>query len=473
MNNSEQKSSEQFYSESPAASVWDKILKTNPQNANLFGTKKSITEALSSQYPFLPTCQNPALIPLRPPIFADFFMNEMTFASKRLISLIDKFFASHHADDYLNFAVKSGIEKKALDFFPSDKHTEKATLSMARPDIIVSQGHAKFLELNIDFALGAVVDAACIPASYLSTEAAIQVLKNHSIYAQNPLVHFANLMEKLSAAKNLKFPPNIAFFEYDFEQKFHHFYASLLSQYGLPTTYIMPQQLGFDCQNLLSESRKFDFLLRGFPLEMVTFPEDEIPLKPILEALKAKKLSILPNDCKAILSSKTLLAEIWDNINQFNQSDKEFIVKYVPWSTVILPNSKVIFNAKSIELEELLDAKNKNNFVIKKGTGHGGKQVAIGNSITTAEWEQKVHESLKVGDYILQEFHSPDCIQLPFLNLEDNSIRFDTLELMLGHLIIDDKFAGSVARYKSPHRKGAINHAQGAGVSICLTEATY
>lgn len=420
-------------------------------------------KAYAKQYTYLPSFGNLDL-PLRPPILTKAFHEKITEKCIKTISIAAKAFAEICKNNVDFFIEESGIHPSIRQILSENPIDKEYSQKFGRPDIIISNGEIKFIELNLDSALGGLVDCAIVPSLYINSEIGSGMSAANSIYAHSPIASISNFIVSYCNDYGINKVPNVGIIEFDFDVEVTTHLASLLSNVGIPAAYLNPDRCDFKGDGVFFESKKIDFLFKGYPFDALEFPGDEDLIEQYTQVVGSPNTVYFSDESSSILSSKMMFAIIWGHIQKFSVDEQDFIKHHLPWTAKLDLDKDVVFDNKMMPLRSVLTQKDR--LVIKPSSSHGGKGVVIGKAVSNIEWEQAISDKTKSKGFIIQEYCEPDSTTLPFY--ENDRLVLRQVSYILGQNIINNQAAGCIFRYRKEFSHELMNHAKGSSVNVCL-----
>lgn len=186
----------------------------------------------------------------------------------------------------------------------------------------------------------------------------------------------------------------------------------------------------------------------------------------IINAHKKNKIFSTDHLGLEILSNKKNLALLYRMAQKktFRESDNKLILNCIPWTSELI-DQKVTYQCSEINLIELMTL-NKDNFVIKPGSGFSGNNITVGKFNSNEKWNLALRKAEKEGDYIVQEF----CDSLDYYTFnEDNLI--SKFKIIWGAFAFGNTYGGVMVRMSEMKQdKGVVNGATGALASLVYEE---
>jgi hypothetical protein len=182
----------------------------------------------------------------------------------------------------------------------------------------------------------------------------------------------------------------------------------------------------------------------------------------IMAVFSAGNIRLMNGPVSRLLASKLNLALLSDHetVGVFNNQEKEFILRHVPWTRKIVPGT-TLFEGKTVQLVDFIRS-HREMLVIKPGSGYGGKGVCVGRSVTDREWQESVDTALREKNWAAQQWveASPGLYQA-------GARGYDIHDMSWGFFVFGPHYAGVWVRVMPRQgSKGVVNCHQGASVSV-------
>jgi hypothetical protein len=417
----------------------------------------------------LPT--HPGQVPLRPLVIDENFKQEMIRVAKTTIALSNEAMNLWSQGEPLKLCETFGIPAEARKFMNDNSLAKSLIGTIARPDLLIHSDGLKILETNCHTALGGIPECEKMADIYLQQAHSTFPSVTSSLSSFSPIKAMGQYLLEIAKLLGLKRPPRVVLIEWDYDAEMNRTYASMLTELGIPSFYVHPDQLSEDQGYLTFEGVQFDIALRNVSLEAWNFQDDLKIVDGYLKGCEIGKTLILSDERASILSNKMIFAYLCENQSKFSPEKQSFIQRYLPWSQFI-KEQKVRFDGQFVFLKDLLEPRHKNRFILKAGVGEGGSSVFAGHQQSESNWSHLVKNAFDNGGYIVQQYYEPEKVRLPYLS-EENTVIFQTTPVIFGQYIIGDSEIDPLIRLDLKGDAGVINHAKGAIATVALTQKRF
>lgn len=212
------------------------------------------------------------------------------------------------------------------------------------------------------------------------------------------------------------------------------------------------------------------FCMKGKPVHLVfrdsieDFTKCMDEVQPILDAYRQHKIVMVNPFCSRVGGLKAVLYLLTDDRMQkmFTDEEKQAIIDHVPW-TRIMNEGKTLFKGEQVDLYPFV-RENKDMFVLKPNSGHGGFGVTIGSEVDETMWD-KVLEDCKKSNWVCQEF-----IEIPRSDFPqfDPELTWKTKNVNINFWSYDGQYGGAFVRVAD---SSVINVHQGGGLMpVCYID---
>jgi len=223
---------------------------------------------------------------------------------------------------------------------------------------------------------------------------------------------------------------------------------------------------------LIYQDKAIQIAIKHFHILDLDLPEDTGYMKHLFQAIKSNKTAVLSHENATYASDKTLLGYLYQTRHTMSQFNREFVEKYLPWSSGFDCQDKVVYHGQKFLFNDLLSPRIKDNFVLKIGIGLQGAGVMIGKDASVKQWETAISEAKEKKDGMLQEYLAPDSVELPFV--EEEKIIYRVCPFVLGkYVYLGNAAAGNVVRYSKKIDETVINYHQGSHVVVSFVESFH
>jgi hypothetical protein len=205
--------------------------------------------------------------------------------------------------------------------------------------------------------------------------------------------------------------------------------------------------------------------LAGEPVHAVIEQHDGGIEMPMVQAFKARHVSLFSGPIKRLLSDKRNLALVSEQADSadFTAAERALIERNIAWTRRVAP-SRTTFRGRPLRLPDDLPA-GREDFVLKKGWSNRGDGVVVGRVRTPDEWEQAIARAVREGDWVVQERLEP--VPYCFHNAQAGAVPH---EVVWGVFVFGEYFGGvHLTMLPTEHGSGVVNPNQGAELGAGLT----
>lgn len=358
-------------------------------------------------------------------------------------------------------AATAGQLREALNVAPGqvpmldpDEPLDGHLLTAMRPDIVTRSGVPKFVEINIEGSVGGAPHTDLLSSRY--TE----------FYSQRGISGFGSGHTPVGARSrairdSLRLAPGafvvIPAFSAGMHRSLedHRVFAAWQE-----SSCASARRLGFDMATfplsrltvdgrarLLADGRVADGVFRLF--DAVSQPASP-GLDALTRAVRARTVAMFTSEATLLLSNKTVLAWLWEDIGQLCGPDRAFVRSHVPWTA----------RAETVSLSVALTGQD--HLVLKPGGGYGGTGVIVGPAVPASTWRRELDLAATKGGHVLQEYVDADTITMSFTHRQTREVRTVGIRFVLGPFMFGGQAAGVFVRHSAPGTGAVLNAVRGA-----------
>lgn len=179
------------------------------------------------------------------------------------------------------------------------------------------------------------------------------------------------------------------------------YYKNIFAMNGWECDIVGVNNIKIEDDKVTAFNKEYNVIFRKFPIEF----HEEFPFIKDLYNLFVNGKMLILNDPKAIIAqNKQIFSLMWDLIESsyFNNKEKEFIRKYIPFTSNL---NKYIrkFDTKKDLLQYLY--RNKDSWIIKEIFTRYSEGVYVGKTMHPNEWYKIIATAIEMPDkFIIQEF---------------------------------------------------------------------
>lgn len=350
-------------------------------------------------------------------------------------------------------------------FMPDPVIEERYSTSLARPDAIVGPDGLKFLEFNITGVIGGAVESQMI------TQAMWKIYggrRGAPFTGSDPLAGRADMFAAI--CRELQAPPSAALLgtlRYGLcggnpgTDRYFELELDYLRRRGMTAEYFEPDDLlsgiGYPGRSAFSVG------LRHFAAE--EWRSLGIDLEPIGRALAAGCL-LLSTQTGRMIGNKKVMAWVSEGLPWMTDAERELADSYLPW-TRLVRSGKTLWRGRRFDTIDLITSR-REQFVLKRASGFGGKQVTIGQECGQAAWDAAVQAALDGDDSVVQEHVQARRCLLEMADGADGEPYEVSAAPVLSPFLCGGRRAGCMVRYHPTGAAGIVSCYLGALASVVM-----
>jgi glutathionylspermidine synthase len=405
--------------------------------------------------------------PLRPPMMTREQYGEVTDLTERLAELVLGA-CLRRAATVGELRARLGIPAGLVEFLDEAAPLTGDLVVAVRPDVLMSGGVPRFVECNVDSALGGAFDSDGIARRFLSA------YDEHGITGSVPLTvpasavdtRFHAMRDQLGLADGAT--SAILFHmgsDYPDTQDGYTL-IKLLEPVrdrgraaGLDVVVYPLEWLKLDDDGrLLAGDTVLDSVLRMF------IPQ-EVPhgagYDALVTALRAGTVRMFTPSATWLLANKTTFAWLWEDVDGLPEADAEVVRGHVPRTGSLTADSVGAARDRRAEL------------VLKPAGAYGGAGVVVGREVTQEHWVRSLAAAVAEGGHIVQEYVPVDRLTMHFVEVATGDVRAADVPYCVAPYLFGGRAAGAYLRFAVPDSASGsvVNLGQGALTSgLLLTD---
>ncbi|MGH3759434.1 hypothetical protein [Actinophytocola sp.] len=356
-----------------------------------------------------------------------------------------------------------GVPEGYVEFLDGAEPLTPELLVAMRPDVLLSGGVPRFVECNIDSALGGAFDSDGIAHRFLAAYREMGIADAVGITDAGSAVdaRFHAMREQLDLPDG---STSLVLFhmgsDYPDTQDGHTLIRLLEPvrdrgrEAGLEVVVRPLEWLTLDAGNrLLAGDVVLDSVLRMF------IPQ-EVPhgagFDALATALGKRTVKMFTSTAAWLLANKTTFAWLWQDVDELSTPDAELLRRHVP-RTELLDDTTA---SSAIERRASL--------VLKPTGTYGGSGVVLGHDVDDATWRKAVEAGVATGGHIVQEYVAADWLDMHFVEMATGEVRRETVPYCVAPFLFGGKASGAYLRFAVPGAGSVVNLGQGALTSGLL-----
>lgn len=397
--------------------------------------------------------------PIRPPIMTAAMFAALHEVADRVLDLILQA-CQRRAGTVGELRRAIGVAEGEIALLDETESLTEDLLVAGRPDILLSGGVPKFVEFNIDSALGGAMDSDLIAARFAELYLADGITERVGLHAPPSSVdgrfeaiaswlgpvaerRIAMVMDLQASHANLVTA-----------QQFLDLMAPVTARGVLAGLELVPywlQWLELDDQRRL--------LAGGEPVAAVfrLFIPDKAPdcagLRALESAIEAGTVRTFTSSATWLLTNKVVLAWLWQDLEQLRPTDRDLVRAHVPHTALLATDLMQNALARQQEL------------VLKPGGGSAGTDVLLGRDASPEQWRQSLDRALERGGFLLQEYVESDLLSMDFVDIRTGALTREPVPWCFGPYQFGRVQCGGLVRMGFPGGGAVMNIDRGALLS--------
>jgi hypothetical protein len=404
---------------------------------------------------------NPTILPRR-------FAHEAAAAAQAVFAGMDHLLDGPFGGDVRRMGEFLGFRPREVDLFVRLPLEDWA--AVARPDVVLRNGHPAFVEMNATCLSGLLAVADMLTAAQRRLRGNRAVLDERQASAAFGTARLAALLTRRLRAAGLRNGivgvgvwGSVASGGYDYNQTC---LVHELRRHGIPARLCPIEELDLSGETAVLDGEPVAALYRSFWQPEPSRSDRWETVTSLLDLAEQGRLVLLTGFRSELIVSKTCLALLSDERIQDGMSARlrATINAAVPW-TRLLEERRTRINGSNHDLIPWM-LSHQERLVLKPALGHSGNDVTIGCEVDQRGWHEAVAAALQAEQqWIVQELVAPDLIPLHTLPRPgDPPVRMTPA--IYGVFLLDRRFATAIRRYSGPDRAGLkISAATGAVVA--------
>ena len=395
--------------------------------------------------------------PLRPPVMTRTAYDELTGLTARLARLVLDA-CRRRASTVGELRERLGVPAGLIEFLDESAPLTDDLVVAVRPDVLMSDGVPKFVECNVDSALGGAFDSDGIAQRFLAAYSDVPV--SLSVPESAVDARFHAMRDQLGLADGAT---SVILFhmgsDYPDTQDGHKLIELLAPvrdrgrAAGLDVVVYPLEWLTFSGGRLWAGPTALDSVLRMF------IPQD-VPhgdgYDALVAALSAGATRMFTPSATWLLANKATFAWLWEDVSSLSSSDADLVRGHVPFTQ-----------------PAALSVGPRADLVLKPTGTYGGAGVVVGREVTDSEWDAALRAAVASGGHIVQAFVPVDRLDMQFVEMATGAVRSASVPYCVAPYLFGGRAAGAYLRFAVPDAASGsiVNLGQGALTSgLLLTD---
>lgn len=405
----------------------------------------------------LPFSSEPDLVPLGPLAIDRRTFDELALAARRMTALVERVCWSL-TEDPRELARLTGMQAHQVPFLGAGGDADERRFSACnvRPDVVMVDGTARFLECNFGAANSGPITSHVLNAAFSSLYGTLPAPSpGHAAGMLEARADFyRRVCDDRGSAHRVALLGTVR--ETDLKDvRYLEVEPTYLRSIGIDSAFVEPEQLA-------EATRRWGVVQKHFlPEEWIRLG---VPLEPVRDAHRHSAFFV--SDSGLSLSSKLVLAWLSTGTVPLSSDEQAFVARHIPW-TRELAAGPVVHDGHEHELLELA-LRHRRQLVLKPANGCGGRGVVVGRSVGPTEWEVCLEQALAAEPHVLQEHVEPDPATMTYWDRRSEQVREIDVDYVLGPYVVDGTSASCTVRHAPRVADGVVNHARGAALNTVV-----
>ena len=405
--------------------------------------------------------------PLRPPMMTCEQYGEVTRLTARLARLVLDA-CLRRAATVGELRERLGVPAGLIEFLDEDAPLTEDLVVAVRPDLLMSGGVPRFVECNVDSALGGAFDSDGIARRFLAAYERRGITGSVPLSVPESAVdtRFHAMRDQLGLADGAT---SVILFhmgsDYPDTQDGHTL-IKLLEPVrdrgraaGLDVVVYPLEWLTLDADGrLCAGDTVLDSVLRMFIPQDVPHGEG---YDALVTAMRTGTVRMFTPSATWLLANKATFAWLWEDVDVLSAADAEVVRAHVPHTGLVTTAGA---GAARERREDL---------VLKPAGTYGGSGVVVGREVSQQRWEEALAAAVAEGGHIVQEYVPVDRLAMHFVDIHTGDVRAADVPYCVAPYLFGGRAAGAYLRFAVPDAASGsiVNLGQGALTSgLLLTD---
>ncbi|GAB2685767.1 hypothetical protein [Nocardia thraciensis] len=400
-------------------------------------------------------------IPLRPVLLPAATVRTLTMLSRHLLRLIESI-CTERAKTPAELAELLGYRRPPASMLTDDPKWNATALDMARPDIIISGGVARFVEFNITSGIAGPEHMTRQDRFFMNKLRALHSDIAAKFTVPDNFTARREVIWKAAQAYSIQHPRVCLLGWSDEGLGSRDYFSETIEDFnnhGISCDFAIPDQLDSSPTALTHDGKPIDIAYRTFAYTHESAKRVNWDISPLRHAMQAGTAITLTPELADLYSSKKILAWLSESAGSLPAADREFVQTHVPWSRVIA-DTKVWWRGRSRDLLSLL-IDEQDQFLLKPHAQLGGHGVLVGRATPPGEWRTAVTSAAIRGTHVVQEFWPPDPIEVPIHRPASGSTELVRAAAVVSPVLFGGKLSGVLVRHTDAPESPIVNSASG------------
>ncbi|WP_424862852.1 hypothetical protein [Streptomyces sp. MMS24-I29] len=334
-------------------------------------------------------------------------------------------------------------------------------LDQARPDVVLTGGVPKVLECNISGAIGGIEQTARLDSCFWNWPGVRGLTHRHRLWGGHTIAARRQLLLDIARSRGTD-RPQVAIAGWS-EANFSETMIDAAS-HGAPCIFVTQEELTEDDGLRNAHGLRIDVLLQKF-VTADSYAKGE-PMAALEAAVARDSTFIAAPEISTVYSDKKVLAWLTERAADLPPAQRRVIEDHVPWTSE-LTDRKVSRHGTEHDLLTLVE-NDQHAFVLKPTGGHSGHGVLIGRETEQAAWLAAVHNAVRDGHHVVQEFCEPDRFPTTVCDLASGEMDVLDVPHLISPMLVRGEGTGFLARFLPDPARSMITVRLGAQNTVFI-----
>ena len=330
-------------------------------------------------------------------------------------------------------------------------------LISSRPDVLFSGGVPKFVEFNIDGALGGAFDSDNLAGGFDALYRAEGITELTGLYPPPSAVmgRLRTVGDWLGVASDRRVAMvmdwTVGHAGPADPREFLRFLDPVVASAAEAGVELLPYWLHW-----LETDDQLRMLVDGVPVGNMLrmFVPDTAPPSPGLAALervvRAGNVRSFTSSATWLLTNKLTLAWLWQDLPELAEADQQLVTDHIPRTRLL--TGELVPTALTEQ----------SRLVLKPVDGSSGRDVLLGRDAGTQDWRQAIERAVELGSFLLQDLVESDLLPMDFIEINTGEVVEHGVPACYGPYLFGRRQCGGELRIGYPGGGSIMNVGHGA-----------
>jgi hypothetical protein len=302
-------------------------------------------------------------------------------------------------------------------------------LSTVRPDVFISGGRPRILEVNIGTCLNGGTTSSVLASALLGSPIGVGMHRTNNLVGHSYMDELIEFVRQAHTGDT----PDVALlaFSDDGDEgslRWADEHAARFAEHGIPCEFVPIDEAEVVDGHLTWRGKRYGIAIRYFMVR----PDETDHLDFFTELHNATGTILFGSYVSQLFTSKNLLADLLQD-DQLTANQRE-LLDHVPWTARL--GKGFVRKGDSRVDPTAWAADNRERAVLKPSNLFGARGLVVGHRTTEAEWRDALDNALHGGSYVVQELVNPDSWPSVYWHLESESLVAANSPVLLGPFLV-------------------------------------